>query len=43
MLRVLKESGLGIQEWLERTSSLVGKQKETINYEDLPGKIDGDL
>ena len=43
MLRVLKESESGIQEWLMQTASRGSKPRETISYEDLPGKIDGDL
>lgn len=43
MLRVLKESGRDIQDWLEQTASRVSKPRETFIYADLPGKIDGDL
>ena len=43
MLRVLNESELGIQKWLEKTASGRSRPRETITYEDLPGKIDGYL
>lgn len=43
MLRVLEESELGIQEWLEKTASPRSRPRETITYENLPGNVDGDL
>ena len=43
MLRVLEESELGIQEWLEKSASPISGHRQTIAYENLSGKVDGDL
>ena len=43
MLRVLEESELGVQEWLEKTTSPRSRPRETITYENLPGNVNGDL
>ncbi|MYD45831.1 MAG: transposase [Gammaproteobacteria bacterium] len=43
MLRVLEESELGIQEWLEKSASPISGPRQTIAYKNLSGNVDGDL
>ncbi|MYI76650.1 MAG: transposase [Gammaproteobacteria bacterium] len=43
MLRVLEESELGIQDWLEKSASPISGPRQTIAYENLSGNVDGDL
>ena len=43
VLKILEESGIGIQEWLEKIATHRVKPRETISYENPPAQIDGDL
>ena len=43
MLRVLEQSEMGMQDWLEKTAPRISRHRKTISYEDLPRRVNEDL